>query len=609
MSYLNGSNDWGEGTDETLGDVLEEKLEDEAKDAAKDGAKKGGKAAAKGLDKLTDKVSPIKAIKDKLKDKITNNPIARLKRSVQKLKKKVADGAKKLAKEGAKAVGRAIAHALKGIISWIIANPIPSLIIFIVLFLIFSYADIEMEDSKSDSDNKSSYSSETTGGVSDDDAVVIMMDDCASQASGGSISEGGETSTNKTESAKQIYSIFRSYGFTNASIAGILGNLDCESGLDPTCIEGIYDEPAFLGPRKSAAIKSMSDYTVNDLFPKYARKGLKINRNAYKGNDKKYYCGMGIVQWTGPGAYNFLSAAKTVNMDWYTMEYQLAYMLSDTLYRKNFFTQWIAAQETGNDVETAKKAAIKFAHEYEGNHSFDNDRREAGKNWFNIIKDWGDGETDTAFVDSITAMATQLGGLIEFDELAKTQERCGNSAGTYDNSSLANAAVSYAWPTKEQSYNDGTNLYKTVIHGVFNDSYYKACDRAVAGAVRWSGTDDDYPLVTSTQLSYLASSPKWELVGMSDSLKEEDLQPGDVFILDGHTLMYVGTEAITQIHGDKAEPGSNSVSASLDERAASCNTDVTHFMVHGDSRGPYHVYRCAKPDNSSTYSSIGTGVK
>lgn len=615
MSYLNGMNDWGDDTEESLGDILEEKLEDDAKDAAKDGAKKGGKSAAKGLDKLTDKITPVKNIKDKVKEKLSNNPITRLKHSIQKAKKKIKDGAKKLAKDGIKAIGRAIAHAMKGIMSWIIANPIPALIIFIVLIIIFNCVDTESEDEQSDSANTDTYIADNSAlgksdGMNDDDVVVVLMNDCG-QMEESTASEGSKADSDKTQSAKYIYSIFRNFGFSNASIAGILANLDCESGLDPTCIEGIYDEPAFLGPRKTAAIKSMSKYTVNDLFPKYAASGLSINKDGYKAG-KDYYCGMGLVQWTGPGAKTFLSAAKTVDMDWYTMEFQLAYMLSDTLYRRNFFTQWVVAQESGDDEAAAVASAIKFAHAYEGNHSFDEQRTNAGKEWFGIIKDWGDNETDTGFVDSITALATQLGGLIKFDEVAEKNERCGSDAGKFDNSSLAAAAVSYAWSTKDKSYNDGTNLYKAVIYGVLSrDTYYKACDRAVAGAVRWSGTDDEYPLVTSTQLEYLRSSPKWTLVGTADKLTEADLQPGDVFILDGHTLMYVGEEAIKNAHGDKAEAGSNSMSASLDERSASCNADVTHIFGNGggDERGVYHVFRCSTPDNSTTYSNVGAGVK
>lgn len=616
MSYLNGMDDWGKDEDESLGDVLEEKLEDDAKDAAKDGAKDGGKAALKGADKLTDKITPVKNIKDKIKEKVSNNPITRFKRSVQKLKKKAKEGAKKAAKEGVKAAGKAIAKALKGIMSWVIAHPIPSLVILLVLILIFKYADIDLSDNESDNSSTDSYVTDDSisnndNDLSDDNAVVVLMEDCASQEQVSS-SGGEDKHSNKEESAKYIYSIFHSYGFSNVSIAGIIGTLDAESGLDPTCIEGIYNEPAFLGPRKTKAIKSMTDYTVNEVFPMYERSGIHLNKNGYKGSDGSYYCGMGLVQWTGPGAQTFLSAAKTVNIDWYTMEFQLAYMLSDTLYRKNFFNGWVKKQEEGTDEEAARASALKFAHDYEGNHSFDEKYSNAGKAWFDIIKDWGDAETDTAFVDSITELATQLGGLIEFEEISDKADRCGGDTSTFDNSSLASAAVSYAWPKKEDSYNDGTNLYKTVIYGVFSgDTYYKACDRTVAGAVRWSGTDDDYPLTTATQFDYLAASPKWELVNTADKMTEKNLQPGDIFILNGHTLMYVGEDAIKKVHGDKAEAGSNSVSASLDERSASCNTDVSHILSNGggDSRGKYNVYRCIKPDKSSTYSSIGAGVK
>ena len=245
--------------------------------------------------------------------------------------------------------------------------------------------------------------------------------------------------------------------------------------------------------------------------------------------------------------------------------------------------EYDAAYEEYEDswIQAARDSGLKYVHEYEGNTSFDDERMDAAEEWYNIIKDWGDDEVDDAYVETITDMASQLGSITNMLDVELGQYRCLNG-NIFDNSSLANAAVSFAWPTKDQSHNNGTNLYQTVHDGIWpRDLIYKACDRCVAMAVLWSGTDDNYPTGTPQQLSYLQSSGKWELVGMSDSLSIDDLAPGDIFVRNGHTWVYVGTEAIEKAYTGEATPGSDSVSASLNDRSAACGPDTSHCLGNG----------------------------
>ena len=102
-------------------------------------------------------------------------------------------------------------------------------------------------------------------------------------------------------------------------------------------------------------------------------------------------------------------------------------------------------------------------------------------------------------------------------------------------------------------------------------------------------------------------------MGRSWTIDKPDLEPGDIFILNGHTFVFVGESAITAAYMGEATPGSDSVSASLNKRSAACDNSAGG-MINGnggqdwDGRGPYHVFRCVDPDNSDTYSSIGSGV-
>ena len=377
MSTLN---QWGNDPyiDEGIGDVaydtLESKAKEEAKDLAKDGIQKAGNIASKALDAATDHIAPVKQVKDKIKEKLSNNPITRFKAAVKKAKEKVKQGIKKLAKEGLQAVGRLAAKGLKALGHLIAAHPIAALIVFVILIVIISFMG-SMEDSDSSSDvqtNDTILDSPIyvdVDGMMDDDAVVVLMDDCVSQH----YDVMGELNAEKEEQAKAIYSVFRTYGFNNASMAGILANMDKESGLDSSAIEGIFSEYGFLGSRKAEALLSLTNYTENTLFPNYNNNGLSYSKSGYEtvNDDGRtvYYCGIGLVQWTGPAAYQLLKTAETMNMDWYNMDFQLAYLMCDSLYRPGFFSGWVADQYEGTDeeswIEAARDSGIKYAHDFE----------------------------------------------------------------------------------------------------------------------------------------------------------------------------------------------------------------------------------------------------
>lgn len=227
--------------------------------------------------------------------------------------------------------------------------------------------------------------------------------------------------------------------------------------------------------------------------------------------------------------------------------------------------------------------------------------------------EWVNGHTGCLGLADDTASQAQA------RSMRKAKETCVKTF-TYDNTSIATAAVSYSWPSKDVSYNNGTDLYQKVITNVSAPEWFMSCDRGVAGAVRWSGSDDDYPIgATDDQFKYAWTSPRWKVVGKMGDMTEEDLLPGDVLItgdgadmndIGGHTWMYVGEDLVQRVHGDKAVPGSDSVSASLNTRSASCNTDCDYYFSEGGC-DPYHgglpywVFRCVEPQHSEKYVHAG----
>jgi len=188
-----------------------------------------------------------------------------------------------------------------------------------------------------------------------------------------------------------------------------------------------------------------------------------------------------------------------------------------------------------------------------------------------------------------------------------------------DNSSLAAAAVSFAWETKEMGENnEGTELYRAVKDAVYpGDWIYQSCDRGVATAVAWSGADDNFPVGdTATQDSYLQRSSNnnklWMFVGKYDQHYTE-LKPGDILVTTakrrseargktmnhGHIVMYVGKEEV-----QKKYPNSDAefVSASYEDRSPGCGDHPKDYIGDG-----YYLYRyIGNYSGSKKYAYTGT---
>lgn len=135
---------------------------------------------------------------------------------------------------------------------------------------------------------------------------------------GGGVVSGGSPALNSSD-IQGVWEYLRKCGFSEVATAAIMGTWTEESGIDPTSIEGIYDERYTLGPKKKAAMADWEGYTINTLFPMYAGR-LSINREAYKGRDGKYYPGIGLAGYTGPRVNDLFDYANAHNLDWYTYE-------------------------------------------------------------------------------------------------------------------------------------------------------------------------------------------------------------------------------------------------------------------------------------------------
>ena len=146
-----------------------------------------------------------------------------------------------------------------------------------------------------------------------------------SSTTGGFVADSSYTPLSATESSKTIWNYLKKKGYTDNAAAGLMGCWQAESSNRADRLEGDYLKsfPGFSSATASST--ALDNYTQNVLFPAYARSGISISKNGYKGTDGHYYPGFGLAQWTGPRAYRLLEHAKSQGKDWRALDGQLSY--------------------------------------------------------------------------------------------------------------------------------------------------------------------------------------------------------------------------------------------------------------------------------------------
>ena len=160
----------------------------------------------------------------------------------------------------------------------------------------------------------------------------------------GSVSVDG-TIADSTEAAEKLWAAGKARGMTDAECAGMLGNIKQESGyMDPTTVEGRYDEPFKIGPKKEEAVKDgVPSAAMTAYFWKlkayYDSYNKSIAVSAYRvGDGSDNYCvGLGLIGWTGPTGVEIVKYAQQFGKVWYDFAAQVANFLGGgTTYKRRF---------------------------------------------------------------------------------------------------------------------------------------------------------------------------------------------------------------------------------------------------------------------------------
>ena len=127
---------------------------------------------------------------------------------------------------------------------------------------------------------------------------------------------------------EQVWKFLRTYtGLKPYAAAGVMGNWEAESGIEPRIIEG-KGIPGFPGIDNLVTNSQLNNYTTGVLFPHYDKNGLRYSASAYK-YDGNYYPGLGLAQWTGERGKKLFDLATKNGTNIWDLKAQLGYFTDE----------------------------------------------------------------------------------------------------------------------------------------------------------------------------------------------------------------------------------------------------------------------------------------
>lgn len=440
------------------------------------------------------------------------------------------------------------------------------------------------------------------------------------------------------EQAYKFYSLFKAYGIPDVNIAAILACMWGESRIDVNGVEG--NDIRGWNDAKTHAMSDLNDYTIKMLNAiegdevtgsyGYAKRGVRqsaataaiparesqngryVHPSAYLGSDgETYYCGLGLIQWTGPRAERLLNLANSLGIAWNTAELQGLYIMLPTE-NGGDGNAWIKTWTTpaNNTSDACDECMINWL-----GGGIIQERRDKAAYYMLQIAEW------TADLDWANSIIEQAGvdlDLATQDALAAANKDCGISlVSSHAHDSIARAAVAIAWPSRGQSIdNDGTPEYIRVHDMTIGDKVYRSCDRGAAAAIRWAGAGDDFPVYVEGALQYMIESDRWE--ELPSDYAEEDLEPGDVFIVfqgyeagaKRHIWIYVGSGAVAEVYPPTESPGNTMtdlvmMSASNTGGQGPGSRSPALLRYHNSTGGVRgRVFRCLRYDENSQWGGL-----
>ena len=359
---------------------------------------------------------------------------------------------------------------------------------------------------------------------------------------------------------QKAYNYFAANGYSKEQAAGIVGNMIHESSVEPMLKEGDLS-----GTRTAAS---------------------EVDR---PGSADDWTHGWGIVQWTP--ASKVITASRRLGItdgQIESLEYQL-----DFLKRQLAGESPVPEAKAGQELKAARspeQAAVAFGRWYERfqgsenpNHERYAQRKTAARQVFTTFG--ADARVPVAAALGVGARAGG-GAAAPGPAVHRAGARGGAGPGGCGvvEGDVVSTALALAWDTSGhgRSLGDAKPEYQAAMpkfNGATAIDPYSDCGVFVATVMAMSGVDKDYlRRGAGSQRQYVRGSPKYEVFENLDNVSQ--LQPGDIFVHDGHTFIYTGN-----YQGGDGKTY-NAASASLHDHVPEATT-----VLFSDSRGHYTVAR------------------
>nr|WP_246405400.1 phage tail tip lysozyme [Nocardiopsis algeriensis] len=221
----------------------------------------------------------------------------------------------------------------------------------------------------------------------------------------------GADTADMEATAEEIYSILAGMGMQDENIAGVLGNFQQESRIDPTAVETIYTEPYKVGPRKREAEEN--GFQVELIDSDYAATWPAID-----------LVGIGLGQWTNGRNTMLTDYADSTGGKWWDVETQLSFMISDDDPARVRFVKELIEDSSGSIEESTRDWMV----EWEGlslsvavNRPRLTERQEYAAVWFAKMEDW---EADKERAGSILDQARTTVDAANQDRRSAVVQEC-----------------------------------------------------------------------------------------------------------------------------------------------------------------------------------------
>ncbi|MDE3723963.1 phage tail tip lysozyme [Nocardiopsis sp. N85] len=193
------------------------------------------------------------------------------------------------------------------------------------------------------------YTVQETNAIAQRDAVPV---DCRpmTEATVREIDDNtrsGAANADMEATAEEVYSILAGMGMQDENIAGVLGNFQHESAIDPTAVETIYNEPYKIGPRKQEAQEN--GFQVELIDADYAARWPAID-----------LVGIGLGQWTNGRNSMLTDYADRTGGEWWELETQLSFMISDDDPARVRFVKDLIEDPSGSVNDSTRDWMVKW---------------------------------------------------------------------------------------------------------------------------------------------------------------------------------------------------------------------------------------------------------